>query len=77
MPRSAEHETGHRDQEPVPTLCEPDLTHPATYLRFAVVEYPEHADKATICPKNSPPEELPVTWLTADKEAFVDLLAVR
>lgn len=52
-------------------------THPAAHLRSVVVEYADKPDKCTICPKNLSSHELLASWITANNEAFVDLLEVR
>jgi hypothetical protein len=70
------------DTAPVDTgsrhpLDDPDGGHPASSLRSVLVEYPDRADRRTICPRGLQRHEVMVTWLTADADAFVDLLARR
>lgn len=76
-PRTGDHHDENRDRRPGSTAREHNIEHPAANLRFAVVEYPDQPDKGTICPKNLAQDDLMVTWITADKETFVDLIDVR
>lgn len=53
------------------------IPHPAAHLRSVVVEYADKPDKCTICPKDLSSHELLASWITANNEAFIDLLEVR
>lgn len=48
-------------------------THPAADLRFVRVEYEHDPDRCTIYPRDSGRAELTTTWLTADRDDFLDL----
>jgi hypothetical protein len=50
-----------------------DDAHPTVDLRFVVVEYADGPDRCTIHPPD--PAAVTTTWLTADREDFVDLSA--
>lgn len=63
----------HRDSSGAETWND----HPANALRSVLVEYPDRPDRRTVCPKQLTRNELMVTWLTADANAFIDLLACR
>ncbi|MFC7046588.1 hypothetical protein ACFQH6_15300 [Halobacteriaceae archaeon GCM10025711] len=57
------------------TTDEPD--HPAVELRAAVVEYENRPDRCTLYDPALTGFERMATWLTADRDVFVDLAAVR
>jgi len=50
-------------------------SHPAIDLRFVSVEYADGPDRCTIHPRDPDPTAVTTTWLTADREDFVDLSA--
>lgn len=56
---------------------ETGVEHPAAALRSVLVEYGDRPDRRTVFPHELGRDELLVTWLTADNDAFVDLLACR
>ena len=54
-----------------------DAAHPAVDLRFVSVEYADGPDRCTIHPRDPDPLAVTTTWLTADREDFVDLSTRR
>lgn len=72
-----EPDTAQLDGELRHPLDAPDGDHPATSLRSVLVEYPDRPDRRTICPRGLQRHEVMVMWLTADADAYVDLLARR
>jgi hypothetical protein len=65
------------DGEPAARDVEPATPHPAVSLRLVRVEYHDGPDRWTVHPRNADRVTLVATWLTADREAFVDLGDVR
>jgi hypothetical protein len=55
----------------------PSDDHPAADLRLVSVEYADGPDRYTIHPPDPDPAAVTTTWLTADREDFVDLSARR
>jgi hypothetical protein len=52
-----------------------DPAHPAAGLRFVLVEYTDGPDRCTVRPPD--PTAVTTTWLTADRDDFVDLSTCR
>ena len=57
------------------TTDEPD--HPTIELRAAVVEYENRPDRCTLYDPALTGLERMATWLTADRDEFVDLVGMR
>jgi len=57
-----------------PGVSAPLPQHPASEFRFVLVEYASSPDQGTIHPRD-PVGELTTTWITADREDFIDLSA--
>jgi len=54
-----------------------NISRPATQLRHDVVTYSDGPDRCTIYPPDATGVVRMSTWLTADRDAFVDLATVR
>lgn len=54
-----------------------DAAHPAVNLHFVPVEYADGPDRCTIHPRSPDPIDVTTTWITADREDFVDLSTRR
>lgn len=67
-----------RDSGSAETEAEADGARRRAYdLRHEIVSYPDRPDRCTIFPPGATGVTRMSTWLTADRDAFVDLAAVR